>query len=824
MRIPFVYAVLFLCTVCATSAAARPGSISGKVLDKDGKALSFANVILLRYPDSSLVKTELSDEKGEYLLTPVADGAYIVKVTLIGHSAFISSELTVTSNNLSIPDITLQPDGHELNEVSVRAQKPFIEVHSDKLVVNVENSIVNAGGSVLDILSHSPGVTVDQNDNISLKGKQGVNVMINGKIQPMSGQDLANVLKSMPSNSVESIELISNPSAKYDAAGTAGIINIKMKKDNKAGLNGSVNATYAQGVYGKANAGFNMNYRNKKLNFFANYNHSRREGFNHLTLDRNFYTNNTFAGAYDQDNHYLYHINTDLGGFGMDYNVSSKTIVGFAVSGESTHFRRDGYNYSNIIDSGLIDTVKMHPASHFTTSNSSPNHWSNYTANINLRHTFDSSGKLLAIDADYANYPNIGHQDYTTTYYQNLADGTSVRSADPQAILHGDQEGITQIRSFKADYTNPLANNAKLEAGIKASLVTADNDLRFSNFIGNAYVPDVTRTNHFIYRENINAAYINFSKDWPKWSTQLGLRGEQTIADGHEQTIDSSFSRNYIQPFPSLAVQRHINKDNDLGITLSRRIERPNYEQLNPFKYYLDPTTYKSGYPYLNPALSWSAELSYVFRQKFITNINYTYTSSPITEVIQPSPTETKVTIQTTKNLTGMAYYGINGAYQFRFYKWWNNTTNINVYYARYTGDIAGSSLNAGKATFDVNSTNSFILPANWSAELSGFYQAPQVYGYMNLKPTWMLNIGIQKNLFEKRATVRLNATDIFWRGYPRATSIYNNYVESFVAKRDTRQVSASFTWRFGKRSLPPSMRHSGGAEDEKRRAGGQGS
>ena len=797
------------------TAQARTGSVSGRVTNETGKPLSLASVLLLSQ-DSVLVKTELTDEKGEYLLTPVTEGCYKIKVILAGYEVYASAGFTVANSNAVQTDIAMTSKSSTLDEVAVRAQKPFVEVHSDKLVVNVENSIVNAGSSALDVLSRSPGVTVDNNDNISLKGKQGVNIMVNGKVVPISGQELADMLKSMPSNAIESIELISNPSAKYDAAGTAGIINIKMKKDKKAGLNGSFNATYAQGVYGKSNGGFNMNYRNKKLNLFANYNHSYREGFNHLTLDRNFFADDVFAGAYKQDNHYLYHITGDMGGVGMDYNLTSKTTVGFALSGDYTKFRRDGYNYSDIVDSATHNVL-----SHFTTINSSPNKWGNYTGNLNFRHTFDSSGRSLAVDADYAAYPSKGLQDYTTTYYNNLPDGTFTPSVTPPVIFHGDISGITQIRSFKADYSNPLKNSAKFEAGIKTSFVTADNDLKFYNYTNGQFVNDAKRTNHFIYNENINAAYINFSKEWPKWSTQAGLRSEQTIAKGDAVTIDSSFSRNYVQLFPSFAVERHIDKDNDLGITLSRRIERPNYDQLNPSSYYLDPTTFKAGYPYLNPALSYSAELSYIFRQRLITNLNYTNTSSPITQVIQPSPDEKKVTIQTEKNLQTMEYYGINGSYQFTFFKWWNNMSGANVYYAHYTGDIAGTNLNAGKMTFDVHTTNSFILPGNWSAEIGGFYNAPQVYGYMNLKPEWMLNAGIQKNLFNKLATLRLNVTDIFWKGYPRATSYYNDYVESFVAQRDTRQVSVSFTYRFGKRT-GPQAKHSGGAEEEKRRAGGQ--
>ncbi len=805
------FCCLFVCLLMLHHATvfAQSGSISGRVLDTDGQPVTFASVLLRHFSDSSLVKTELTDDKGAYQIASVANGNYLLEVTLLAYRKYLSGKVVVAGNNTAMPDIALQKSNNTtLKEVAIRAQKPFIEVHPDKLVVNVENSIVDAGGSALDVLQHSPGVTVDQNDNISLKGRSGVNVMINGKIQPISGQELANMLKSMPSNAVESIELITNPSAKYDAAGSAGIINIKLKKDSKSGLNGSVNGTYAQGIYGKANGGFNMNYRNNKFNFFASYNHSEREGFNHLTLQRSFYTNSVFAGAYNQDNNYVYHFHTDIASVGMDYNISSKTTIGFILNGESDFINRTGNNYSIVVDS-----ASQQPSSHFTTQNEAPSFWNSYAANINLRHTFDSSGKVLAVDLDYAGYPSHGTQDYTTIY----------STPDPEAILHGDQKGITQIRSFKADYTNPFKNNAKLEAGIKTSFVTADNNLRFFDQTDTGYKADISKTDHFIYNETINAGYINVSKDWTKWSTQLGLRAEQTIAKGSDVTTDSSFTRNYLQLFPSFAVQRHVDKNDDLGITLSRRIDRPSYEQLNPFKYYLDPTTYKTGYPYLNPALSYSAELSYTYKQRFITSLNCVITTNPIVEVIQPSATEDKVTIQTTKNLTTLYYYSASGSYQFQFFKWWSNTTNANVYYSRYTGDIAGTNLNAGKVAFNIYSSNHFILPHNWSAELSGFYQAPEQYGYMQVRQMSMIDIGIQKNLFDKQATIRLNAKDIFWHGYPSAVSYYYDYIESFVARRDTRLVVVSFTYRFGKRTLPQSAKHSGGAEDEKKRVGGQG-
>ncbi len=806
-----VFLLFFTSSFSAVSLAA---TVYGRVADEAGKPVSFASVILLAATDSVVAATELTDEKGEYHLTPAANGSYVVKVIMAGYEHELSSAIMVTGADVAVPDIILHTKTTNLKEVSVRAQKPFVEVHADKLVVNVENSIVNTGSNALEVLARSPGVRVDNNDNISLKGKQGVNVMINGKVQPIGGEELANMLKSMPANAIESIELISNPSAKYDAAGTAGIINIKMKRDKKVGLNGSVNASYAQGVYGKTSWGFNGNYRNKKVNIFANYNGGYREGFNHLTLDRNFLEKGVFTGAYVQDNNYVYEIASHSGALGVDYSLSARTSIGGSVSGDVTDFLRDGYNYSVVKSAATPDMPR-----HFVTKNGAPNVWGSRVGNVNLRHTFDSGGSTLAVDVDYAMYPGSGTQDFTTTYYNDISTDTTPVPAP--VIFNGKLKGLTQIRSVKADYTKTLRGGTTLEAGAKVSYVTSENDLQFFNSRNNELIPDTGRTNHFLYTEHINAGYVNLSRNYDKWSAQLGLRAEQTIAGGDATMLtgDSSFTRNYTQLFPSFAVQRHLNKQNDLGVTLSRRIERPNYDQLNPSVYYLDPTTYKAGYPYLNPALSYSAELSWTNNQRFITSLNYTITSNPITQVIQPSETEQRVTIQTQKNLKRTEYYGVNGAYQLRLAKWWNNTTNANVFYAHYVGDIAGTNLSEGSVAFSVNSSNSFILPGDWSAEVSGFYQAAQVYGYMYLKPQWMLNVGIQKNLLQKRATIRLNATDIFWTGYPRATSNYNDYVESFVAKRDTRQVIVSFVYRFGKRTLPPAMRHRGGAEDEKQRA-----
>jgi hypothetical protein len=795
------------------SALAKSGDITGKVTDSEGNPLVAANIVVLKAQDNTLAKADLTNDNGLYTIEALEDGSYIVKVTLHGYETYTSEKITVSGNNLSIPTIILNAKSGTLKEVAVRAQKPLIEIHPDKIVVNVESSIVNAGSSALEVLARSPGVRVDQNDNISLKGKPGVTIMIDGKITPVSGPDLANMLKSMPSNSIDRIELISNPGARYDAAGTAGIINIRTKRDQRIGWSGSVNASYAQGVYPKANTGINLNYRNKKVSLYTNYSFAYRYWYNHLMLNRRFYDTaeaelSKKLFTYLQDNYAVFDFKNHIGSVGMDYSVGKNTTVGFSASGITNHFNPKADNRSRALDQ---DDALMY---YFNTTGRHTNMFFNYSGNLNLRHSFDTTGRELSVDADYAAFGNQSNQNFVTEYL--APDGSTYM---PSYLMKSDLSGVTQIRSLKSDYTHPLKNNSSFDLGVKASYVTADNEPLFYEQINGLYVLDLKQSNHFLYNENINAAYANFKKDWTKWSTQLGLRVENTNAEWEQKATNQKFNTSYTQLFQSLAIQRHVTEKHDLGITVSRRIQRPAYQQLNPFKRFIDKTTYHGGYPYLQPALSYNFELSHTFNQKFVTSFTHSITNNVITEVIQPSDDEDSVTVQTNKNLDRMTFYGVSGSYSPEITKWWTNVTNLNVYYARYEGNIANTQLNNGRPTFDIYTNNTFILPWNMSAELGLFYQAQQLYAYMDVNPNWMLNAGLQKNFYDKMFTARLNVQDIFWKGYPSATSTYSGYQEDFIAERDTRQVTVALTYRFGKKAVAPVRRRAGGAEDEKRRA-----
>lgn len=804
--------LLLCCLFSVTTLHSQAAKISGKITDTKGIAIDAATITLLLPDGKTLAGSALTENTGAFEIDNVADGEYILAVTMMGYVSYKSESIKVQDKEIELPTVQLTAKDNKMKEVTVRGQKPLIEIFADKIVVNVENSAVNAGSSALEILARSPRVNVDQNDNISIKGKQGVNVMIDGKQMVLSGTDLANILKSMPSNSISQIEVISNPGARYDAAGTAGIINIRTKRDKNMGMNGSVNAGFAQGVYPKYNAGLNLNYRNKKISGYVSYNYARRWWFNRLNLNRKFYAANSDAiqFSYVQDNFMKTPMDNHNATFGLDYDIGKKTIVGIAGTAGNTMFDRETYNTSQALN-GSEQLIY-----NFETIGNQTQDYNNYSANANLRHRFNDKGENLNIDVDYARYWNESTQNLGTIYTN--ADGSPYQ---PSYYMRSDMDGVTQIRALKADYSLPINEKTTFETGAKSTYVTSDNEPLFYEKTTGDYTLDTKRSNHFIYRENINAAYVNFNKTWDRWSTQLGLRAENTNVEAEQVTLDSIYTTSYTQLFPSMAVQRSLNEKHDLGITLSRRIQRPNYEQLNPFKFFIDNTTYKAGYPYLRPALTYSAELSHTFKKRFITTFGYSNTKDNITQVIQPSETEDSVTVQTDKNLAEVNSFTLSASYSFQITKWWSNVNNFTGWYSHFTGFLANTNLSNGSPAFSVYTNNNFTLGKGFRAELTFWYQSRQVYGFFDLKNMWTLGAGVQKSILKDKGTIRLNANDIFWRGLPRATSVYNSYQEDFVVKRETRQISLSFNYRFGDKKLQPTRRRDGGADDEKNRVGG---
>ena len=796
---------------------AQKGTIKVSVVNAQQITMENATVEVIKNNDSSLVKAALTDRYGLAEFENIAFGTYLLRISMVNYHSSYSSvfNLSATEQEINLPAIILETKSTQLSGVTVTAKKPFIQRLSDRIVVNVENSIVSAGSSAMDVLERSPGVNVDQNDNISLRGRNGVIVMIDGKPTAMSGTDLANYLKSLPSAAIQQIDIITNPSAKYDAAGNSGIIDIKMKKDQRLGSNGSFTAGYGQGVYPKANTGITFNYRNKKVNLFGNYNYAYRLGLNHLVLDRNFYNNGIYNGGDLKDNFTKFPIQSNTARLGMDFFPSKKTIIGFVVNGNFNHYKRTNNNHSIVIN------PQKQPVNTFESMAKNNDLANNIVTNINVKHVFDSTGKEITADLDYGYFTSNSMSRNATRYYQ--LDGSSLQ---PDYILDGDQQGKLTFKTAKVDYVNPLNKTAKFEAGFKTSYVSSDNDAKFFDVSNGTPQNDVNKTNHFLYKESNNAGYLNFSKQFKKFDLQMGLRGEYTSLETEQLKGNLKFDSSYFQLFPSAFFNYKIMDDKVLGLSVSRRIDRPGYSQLNPFLFLIDVTTYSTGRPGLLPQLTWSYELSYTLKSLNFT-LGYSHTKdnqntaiAKFKDVFPSIPSDENVTVQIPINLSSSDYYGLSLSAPVRIKSWWNMINNVNAYYNHFNGSLGGTTLDNGKPAVDVRMNNTFSLKNDWTTELNANFSSGGQYGFMVIDPRWGMDAGVQKSIMKKKATLRFNITDIFWTNLPKAVITYDNYIEKWHAFRESRVATLSFTYRFGNSKVQQARRRSTGSEEERQRAG----
>lgn len=816
MRAPLLLSLL-------TLGAHVQAQLEGNVQTEQGQGVEFATVSLHRANDSTVVKAEFTDERGFFKLPLAPAGQYRVSASQVGYTRVWSAPITLGTEAITLPTLTLKAaQNTTLNEVNVVAKKPLYERLADRTVVNVEGSSLAAGNTSLDVLSRSPGVMVDNNDNLALRGRQNVLVLIDGKRQPMTGSELADYLRALPADQLKSIELITNPPAKYDAQGTAGIIAINLRKDQRLGTNGTLQGSYGRSQYNKYTGGITLNNRRKlglhgqSINLFGSYTYNNRDGIAMLDIHRDFYRSaatdvgpnrqQTFTGSSDQVNRVRVGILSHTARAGVDYNLSKRTVLGAVVSGQQVQAPNQlGTNQTSLFDETgrPIDRYDAQSVRQFINPNGS--------VNINFKHAFTDSTNSpeLTADADYARYRTDRYQELRTAY--QLTGRTS-------NLLVGDQLGDLSIWSVKTDYIHPLSHSGRLEAGAKFSRVSSDNDVVFRFTEGSLTTIDPNRTNRFKYDESIVAAYANWNRAVGKWTVQAGLRAEQTIAEGRQMVGDSSFSRRYAQLFPSGALKRTFGKSHELSLTLSRRINRPSYGQLNPFRIIIDPTTSGSGNPNLRPETSYNLELSHTFKGKYTTGLNYARTVLPMIGVVQPETDSTVVS--TVVNLDRQDYFALTFTVPMQPVKWWQIFNNAVLYYSHFVGNLAGTDLNKGRPAFNLSSNHTFTFGKGWSGELNARFQSGEQYGFLRVQPNGEVSAGVQKNLWDRKGTLKLNVTDIFFTNKVRAVSAYDNYVERFFQRRDSRAAMVSFSYRFGNDKVVPTRRRTGGAEDEKRRAG----
>lgn len=779
-------------------------SLTIRITDEEQRRVDGATIELLKTTDSSLFKAGVTDSTGEYVFTDIPRENWLARVSHV-RSATVMSAVPAS---VQMHEITLTRLSGNLQEVTVMAKKPFIQKLHDRLVVNVAGSIVETGSSALDILERSPGVTLNANENIILRGRSGVIVMIDGKPTNLSSSDLVAYLRGLPSSMIERIDLITNPSAKYDAAGTSGIIDIRLKKDQRLGANGTFTAGYGQGVYPKANTGVSFNYRSRKFNVYGNYNYNYRKGLNHLFVHWDFFNNGAISGGYDQDFFGRFPSNTNIARLGVDYFLSAKTTIGVLYAGNFNRFRRTNDNKTTALTAGNeADYVSL-------TNTYGKNVFDNGIYTLNLRHLFDSTGREFTIDADYGTYDNLALTDFTSRYFS--PDGVKIR---PNYVQSSDQRGLLTIRTVKSDYVHPFRKTWRLEAGIKSSYVTADNDLKFYDASSGVREVDARRTNRFIYDEYINAGYLNLRTEFKKWDVQVGLRAENTRIKGRQVVNNQQFDSSYLQFFPSTFVNYKAGGETVIGLSLSRRIFRPDYSALNPFVYFVDPSLYSTGNPSLKPEFTWSYEASYS-RKGVVITAGYAHTKNIINVIVNQADTNRMVSVQQILNLNSSDVYNVQAVVPFQMRKGWQVNTTSEVFYNDFKGTVSNTTLTNGGVGFSIDVNNQFMFGKGWSAELSARYRSRMRQAFMILRDQWGINAGVQKQVIKNKGTVRLNVTDIFWTNLPRASTHYVASQEHWHAYRETRVVNLNFTYRFGNNKVQAQRRQSAASEEERRRAG----
>lgn len=805
---------LFFSFIALHSIGQSTGSkIVGNVIGNNQKDLEAATVTLMNASDSSVVKISISDRTGAFEFENIPEGKYLVSISAVGFEPrYESVEVSTENTPVTMKPVQLSTRVHAMAGVVVTAKKPPVEVRAGKTVVNVDASPTNTGLNVLEILEKSPGVSVDNDGNVSLKGKSGVLILIDGKQTYLSGTQLAAFLKSIQSNSLDQIEIMTNPPAKYDASGNAGVINIKTKKGTLKGMNGNLSLTYNQGFYSKFFAGANFNYRNDKLNIFGSYDGGQWEGLGTLRIDRNFYKEGAFSGSSDQSTDRHNRSNWNNMKVGFDYNFTKKDVAGIVVTGSINPWKNWQNSSSNLRDAnGDVNTI-------FVTDAYNGNRSRNINTNFNYKHTFDSTGREISVDLDNGYYKNTGTNSMNTTIFDpnNEQRGNTV-------LLEGNIPSEIRIYTAKTDYVHPFSKNIKLEAGVKTSFVNTDNNVLYQRDTSTGWKVDVQRTNHFVYKENVNAAYAILTTSVKKWEFTGGLRMENTNASGTQRLNDSSFTRHYTNLFPNVGAVYSINEKNQLSFAYSRRIRRPNYEDLNPFTFFLDSLTYGQGNPYLQPEISDRLELSHTFKRFFTTTFSFTQTNDIITDILKQQ-TEKRTTFQTKENFSRMQQFGLSVSANKQLLSWWSINVYAGVFVNNYTGlyndGATNTPVDINVAAITGNLSNSFTFAGTWAAELSGWYNSNPSEGLLVGRSMGAMNVGLSKQIMKKKGNIKFGVRDILrtsnFSGYSRYADvdvdIYND------RRRDNRVYNVSFTYKFGKSNIAPARRRTGGAGEEQSR------
>ena len=793
---PIQLSVLFfcLCSMVRLPAQSLRLSVSGKITDSlSNQNLPFAIVLLLT---DTIRQTTQTDKEGNFTFENLKPGVYSLQVRYLGYRDKTSGPFQLSTQSMALPAIGMVSVSYDLVTHQVTALKPLIEQSADKMIINVAESPLATGNTLEELLRRSPGVRLDDDGSITLNGKK-VMVYLNDRPSYFTAAMLKNLLLSTAANAVDKIELIANPSVKYDAAASA-VINIKLKKTGKSGSNGSLSIGGGGGRYGRYTAGGDLNYRNDQLNLYGSYNYQRNEQFYDTHTDRIQDAEYIEEDNYEVRKKDIHNVNA-----GISYTIDKKNNIGLDLKGNFLSRDRDGMDKTRFHASPAApfdSLLNMHTLGHADINN--------YSANLFYQHNFDSLGTQLSINGDYAYYDQRWKDNFNTAYLD-----TQLKVYQTPYVIRNSSPVSVAIRSVSADFTRPTKVGT-FDAGLKTVFVKTDSDIRWEVLDNDTWVNDATKTNHFIYDENVNAAYVNYHNQFKKWVLQAGLRVENTHVKGTSITNSSVFNKDYTGLYPGFTLQYLASASQRFSLSARRSIDRPQYEYVNPFLFFRSKYYYFRGNPDLNPQNTTSVELSHSWKQHLFTTLSISRTKDVIAGVYEAG--DNKVLITTYQNVTNFDNYNLSITYSTAVTKWWHTMNSAQLFYMVY--DYNDITLPKSKPGAYVMSNNTFSIPRLFTLELNGIYSSRSNTGLASLTSYWVLNAGVQRNVLKNKGTLKLSANDVFRGQQFTLASDYQgiNIRQHFLF--DSRFAMLSFTYHFGNSKIKMRTERQTGIEKEKKR------
>ncbi len=771
-------------------AAPPQAKLSGKVIDNTTKAaIEFATISIFRMPKDTLIGGVVTNADGSFELEKLRPGKYKLSIAFMGYKTLtIDTLLLRRMEERDLGKILLNSNEKVLNEVTIEAQQDMVKNTIDKKVFNAEKLSIANGGSANDVLAQVPTVSVDIDGNISLRGSGNVTILIDGRPSGMSGAGRAGVLSGIPASAIESVEVITNPSAKYDPDGMSGIINIVLKKNKLQGTNG--NASISAGTNNKYNGNLSYNYRKNKINLYSNYSFRYNERYGNGYVNRETYAGN--AANYLIQNNNSNNLNRNHSAkIGMDYNASKLATLGFNVT----------LNYENkteqekLINNTSNESYQL--ASAFNRYTNNPTSGLSQDYNINYRQKFKTPKQLLSIESNYSKNNNL-----STSFYRQENNWENYQEITPYWFYQNNKSNTDfSINSNMIDFESPLFKNGKIESGLKNINRVIDNDFyseTFNNSLAN-FVSDDSLNNRFIYNENIYAAYTSFGQTLGKWSYKTGLRAEQANTTSTLINNDSSFVNNYFNIFPTAFLNRKLNDKQEIQLNYGRRINRPGTRQLSPFTDYSNPLILRVGNPYLKPEYTHNLEFTYLYNHKkvnFSTTLFYRKTVGLIMRNI--SINANNQTIVSFTNLGSSDNMGIETVSRIDLYKWWNITANINGFQTTIKGTNQDGEINTSNLSWNAKILSNMLLKKGWSIQASGMYNARNIMAQGTMLPMSQVDFAIKKEVFKSKGTFTLSVSDLFDQMRFRMNTAGSNFSQETERKRETRIATLTFNYRFG--------------------------